>query len=82
MMSIPYQDPITGQRAGVGRVQGIEQGLARAKGEDLLTIMDARSLKASEAQRERVMATTDLGQLDLWFDRALTADSADEVFRK
>lgn len=59
-----------------------DPGLARAKGEDLLKIMDARDLKTSEAQREQVMASTDLGQLDLWFDRALTADSAEEVFRR
>jgi hypothetical protein len=57
-------------------------GVARAKGEDLLMIMDARNLKTSQAQREQVMASTDLGRLDLWFDRALTADSAEEVFRQ
>jgi hypothetical protein len=89
MMSIPYKDPLTEHWAAVGREEGrekgreegIEQGLARAKGEDLLKIMDARSLKPSEKQRAQVTSSTDLGQLDLWFDRALTADSADEVFR-
>ncbi len=45
-------------------------------------IMDARDLRTSEAQREQVMGSSDLGLLDLWFDRALTADSADEVFRR
>jgi hypothetical protein len=60
---------------------GHEEGLARVKGEDLLMIMDARNLRPSDAQRERVMATTDLGVLDLWYDRALTADTAEEVFR-
>ena len=43
--------------------------------------MDARNLKVSEKQRAQVTVSTNLGQLDLWFDRALTADSADEVFR-
>jgi predicted transposase YdaD len=89
MMSIPYKDPLTEHWAAAGRVEGraegreegIEQGLARAKGEDLLKIMDARSLKPSEKQRAQVTSSTDLGRLDLWFDRALTADSADEVFR-
>jgi hypothetical protein len=60
----------------------VQQDPARAKGEDVLMIMDARDLKTSEAQREQVMASTDLGQLDLWLDRALTADSAEEVFRR
>jgi hypothetical protein len=89
MMSIPYKDPLTEEWARAGREQGLEQGLeqgreqglARAKGEDLLKIMDARNLKVSEKQRAQVTCSTNLGQLDLWFDRALTADSADEVFR-
>jgi hypothetical protein len=60
----------------------VEHDRALAKAEDLLMIMDARDLRTSEAQRAQVMGSTDLGLLDLWFDRALTADSAAEVFRK
>jgi len=60
----------------------VEHDRALAKAEDLLMIMDARDLRTSEAQREQVMGSSDLGLLDLWFDRALTADSADEVFRR
>lgn len=30
-------------------------------------IMDARDLRTSEAQREQVMGSSDLGLLDLWF---------------
>lgn len=81
-MSDSFQDAFVHnwERAGPG--EGIDQDLARAKGEDLLMIMDARGLKTSQAQREQVMASTDPSRLDLWLDRALTADSADEVFRR
>ena len=32
-------------------------------------------------QRDLVLACSDLGQLDVWVDRALAATSADEVFK-
>ena len=85
-MTLPYKDEFVETWADAGVEPGIErgrtEGLAEAKASDILKIMDARDLKTSEAQRDEVMASTDLGQLDLWFDRALTADSADEVFRR
>ena len=60
----------------------IEQGEARAKAQDILKVLNFRGLKPTDEQREQVTASTDLAQLDLWFDRALTATSADEVFRR
>jgi hypothetical protein len=63
-----------------GRVQGIAEGVIRAKAEDVLKILDARHLKATKAQRGQVTAATDIAQLDCWFDRALTAATASEVF--
>lgn len=81
-MTLPYKDEFVESWVDVGVEQGRTAGLAEAKASDILKIMDARDLKTSEVQRDEVMASTDLGQLDLWFDRALTADSADEVFRR
>lgn len=63
-----------------GREQGIVEGAIRAKAEDILKILNARHLKPTQDQRELVNAATDLAQLDRWFDRALTADTAAEVF--
>jgi hypothetical protein len=45
-----------------------------------LKILDARHLALSKEQRQRVTSCTDAAQLDLWFDRAITAGTADEVF--
>ena len=64
-----------------GREQGLEQGLERAKAECMLKLLDSRGLDLTEAQREQVSACTDLGQLDRWFDRALTAATTADVFR-
>jgi hypothetical protein len=65
-----------------GRAQGIHQGEAQAKAQDILKVLNSRGLKPTDKQREQVTTSTDLAQLDLWFDRALTATSADEVFRR
>jgi flagellar biosynthesis/type III secretory pathway protein FliH len=67
-----------------GREQGIEQGLeqgaANAKAQDILKVMDARGLKLTQEQRAKVTAAAGITQLDLWFDRALTADTVAHVF--
>jgi hypothetical protein len=43
-------------------------------------ILNARDLKPTKGQRGQINAATDLAQLDRWFDRALTAGTAAEVF--
>jgi hypothetical protein len=53
---------------------------AKVKAEDVLRILAARHLEPTEAQRKLVTGCTDLGQLDRWFDRALTAPAIDQVF--
>jgi predicted transposase YdaD len=63
-----------------GIEQGLEQGAANAKAQDILKVMDARSLKLTQEQRGKVTATAGITQLDTWFDRALTADTAAGVF--
>lgn len=53
---------------------------AKVKAGDVLRVLAARHLEPTEAQRELVAGCTDLGQLDRWFDRALTAPAIDQVF--
>jgi hypothetical protein len=60
--------------------QGISEGKAEGKAEDVLKLIDARQLGPSAEQRHRVTSCTEPAQLDLWFDRALTARTAAEVF--
>jgi hypothetical protein len=63
-----------------GRAQGLTEGAIRAKAEAVLKILDARQLKPTRDQRSQVGAATDIAQLDRWFDRALIAATAAEVF--
>jgi len=64
-----------------GLEQGLEQGAASAKAQDVLKVIDARGLRPTKEQRAEVTATAGIAQLDLWFDRALTADTADDIFK-
>ena len=63
-----------------GKAEGKAEGEAKGKAESVLKLLDARRLAPSKEQRQRVMSCTDSIQLDLWFDRAITAGTAAEVF--
>jgi hypothetical protein len=63
-----------------GIAEGEAKGKAEGKAEDILKLLVARHLAPSPEQRQRVAACTDPTQLDLWFDRAITAGTAAEVF--
>lgn len=56
------------------------EGEARGRAADILRILDRRGIEASEAARERITGCTDLETLGTWFDRALTASNAEEIF--
>jgi hypothetical protein len=63
-----------------GIAEGEAKGEARGKAEAVLKLLDARHLAPSHEQRQRVTSCTDPAQLDAWFDRAITAGTAAEVF--
>lgn len=63
-----------------GFAEGLAEARAKRMSELLLRVCDGRQLALSEEQRQRVVACTDGEQLDVWFVRAATADSATEVF--
>jgi hypothetical protein len=60
--------------------QGMAEGEAKGEAKALLRLLAARGLAPSEAQRNQVTSCTDAAQLDFWFDRAVTAGTAAEVF--
>jgi hypothetical protein len=63
-----------------GIAEGEARGKAEGKAEAVLRLLDARRLAPSKRQRQQVTSCTDATQLDLWFDRAITAGTAAEVF--
>jgi hypothetical protein len=85
MKTSEYKNDFIESYVQVGVEQGIEQGIERGAvadaAEKLLRLLDGRGLKPTDAQRTQVAASTDLPQLNLWFDRAINAESAADVFR-
>jgi hypothetical protein len=64
-----------------GMQQGLQQGEVKAKSEAVLKIIDSRAINATVEQREQVASCTDIAQLDAWFDSALTAETAADIFK-
>ncbi|MBA2945296.1 hypothetical protein [Streptomyces himalayensis] len=69
---------------GTVRETAYLEGKAEGKAEDraslILRLLEKRGIPVTEDTRERVTSCTDLDTLILWFDRALTATTADELF--
>jgi hypothetical protein len=63
-----------------GREKGMVEGAVSVKVADILKVLGARDLHPTKKQLAQVSACTDLGTLDRWFDRSLTAATAAEVF--
>jgi hypothetical protein len=63
-----------------GQAEGQAQGRAAGKAESVVRILEKRGLTLSPEQREQIMKCLDLGQLDVWLDRALTISAIDELF--
>ncbi|MEU6505380.1 hypothetical protein [Streptomyces sp. NPDC046942] len=57
-----------------------DEGRAKAKVEAVLRLLDRRGVEIPDEARERVTSCDDLDLLNAWFDRAITATSASEVF--
>jgi hypothetical protein len=76
-----YRSELLRELAAEHEQRGEARGEARGEGHAVLTVLDARGIAVPPAVRERILACTDLAQLDTWLRRATTASTADEVVR-
>jgi hypothetical protein len=81
MKATEYQNDFIESYVKVGIEQGIARGAVADAADKLLRLLDGRGLHPTDAQRAQVAASTDMSQLNLWFDRAINAESADDVFK-
>lgn len=75
-----YANRLLSQGRQEGRQEGQEKGRMQAQAESLLRLLELRRFDVTDAQRTRILQSTDLALLQRWFDRAVTAASADEIF--
>ena len=64
-----------------GVQEGLHKGAVKAKSEAVLKVTDARAINLTAEQREQVSSCTDIAQLDEWFDSALVAVTAADIFK-
>ncbi|WP_146229012.1 hypothetical protein [Streptomyces sp. NWU339] len=58
------------------------EGKAEGKVEDILRVLKVRGLTVSDSVHERITTCTDLDTLTAWFDRSLTATTAEDVLKE
>ncbi|MFH8219488.1 hypothetical protein ACH4C2_09520 [Streptomyces sp. NPDC018057] len=56
------------------------QGEAKGRIALILRTLEKREIGVPEEAHDRITSCTDLDQLTTWFDRALTAEAADDLF--
>jgi hypothetical protein len=57
------------------------QGREEGKAEYLIKMIDARRIVVTDQERQQIISCTDITQLDQWFDRALNATTAADIFK-
>jgi hypothetical protein len=60
--------------------EGEAKGRAEGEAGAILLVLERRGVHVSAEHRERIRACSDLGTLEAWLGRAVTAESIDEVF--
>jgi predicted transposase YdaD len=80
----PFIDGLLDQGRAEGEARGRAEGEARGRAEGeaamLLRVLAARGFTVPEDIRQRIQSCTDLARLEAWGDRAVTANSLDEIF--
>jgi hypothetical protein len=72
----PVYSPFAKEHFGRGKAEGI----AETRAEDVLTVLGARNLDLTDAERERITGCTDLRQLETWVGRAVIVEKTSDLF--
>ncbi|MEV6499658.1 hypothetical protein [Streptomyces prunicolor] len=63
-----------------GHAEGRAEGRAENRAAFTLRVLERRGIPVPDDIRERITSCTDLDTLTLWFDRSLTASTAEDLF--
>ncbi|MGW7483648.1 hypothetical protein ACWGH8_34270 [Nonomuraea muscovyensis] len=75
-----YQGEYARSLKAEGRAEGKTEGKAEGEAEAVLLLLDHRRVPLTEADRARIMSTTDLDVLRKWVLRAPAVESVEELF--
>ncbi|WP_437580706.1 hypothetical protein [Sorangium sp. So ce887] len=71
-----FQSEFARSYVAKGVEKGRQQGILEAKAHDVLAFLEARGLEVPADVRERVLASTDIAELDRWIRRAAVVSDA------
>ena len=71
-----YRSPFARKFLG----EGLAKGRAQGKAHSVLTVLRARRLTITDEQKTRILACTEMKQLDRWLKRALSISSVRQLF--
>lgn len=74
-----FQSEFARSYVAKGVEQGRKQGLLEAKAQAVLAVLEARGLEVPAEVRERILASTDLAELDRWIRGAASVGDAREL---
>ena len=75
-----FQSETSQQLRREGRDQGVIEGRVQARAECIVDILRRRGVEVSGSDWERILSGKDEKLLDIWFERAFTATSVDELW--
>ncbi|MFF2516163.1 hypothetical protein [Streptomyces sp. NPDC058086] len=76
----PGQGTLIEEKYLEGKAEGEARGEAKGESTLILRVLEKHAVEIPEAIRERITSCTDLDTLMLWFDRSLTATTAEDLF--
>ena len=63
------------------RAEGRAEGRLETLAESVLAVLRVRRIAVPAAARKRILAQKDLGQLQRWHEKAVVAESVDDLFK-
>ncbi|MFF8021200.1 hypothetical protein ACFZDJ_08725 [Streptomyces sp. NPDC007896] len=76
----PGQGTLIEEKYLEGKAEGEARGEAKDRAGLILRVLEKHGVDVPEDVRDRVISCTDLDTLMLWFDRSLTATTAEDLF--
>lgn len=79
---LPVLQWIARRREAVLRAEALaDQRTAQKLAGKILRVLEQRTISLTPEQRDALLKCTDLDQADIWFDRSLVAQTAEDVFQ-
>lgn len=81
-VAVPVSSILAREHFRHGKAEGFTEGLAEGGAHAVLLVLEARDLEVTPADRARIFACADPGQLRTWVTRAATVAAASDLYHQ